>query len=143
MSLPPVFGPAAPTPLPDLAVVRIDADAYDGVRDALESLYPRLSPGGVVIIDDLHLVAAAAAVHEFRRANRIFEPIFLVPSDYVYTCSVGGRRVVDTEPTSLAGAVGGPAGASSCDNPRWSTFLHNKHLIAKIPPHVAYWTKGH
>lgn len=39
-----------------LALVRIDADAYDGVRDALESLYPRLSVGGAVIIDDWHLL---------------------------------------------------------------------------------------
>ena len=43
VSLPPVFGPGSTAkPPPALAVVRIDADAYDGVRDALESLYPRL-----------------------------------------------------------------------------------------------------
>jgi len=43
-------------------LLRIDADAYDGVLDTLEGAYHRLSPGGFVIIDDWHLGGACAAV---------------------------------------------------------------------------------
>jgi len=35
-----------------LALVRLDTDFYDSTRKELEVLYPRLAPGGVVIVDD-------------------------------------------------------------------------------------------
>ena len=111
VSLPPVFGPSAAA-APALSVVRIDADAYDGVRDALESLYPRLSVGGWVIIDDFHLVGACQAVHEYRNAHHIEDPILIAPTDYVYTCSLGvGADVVGDVPPSpvRAGAMRAPA----------------------------------
>jgi len=158
VSLPPIFSKAPEADeadeadeAPELAVVRIDADAYDGVRDALEALYPRLSVGGMVIIDDWHLVAAAAAAHEYRRKHGVTAPIFLVPSDYLYTCSVGGRRVPQDPNApqaggaygaSFAGSAAGSEAIRRCDHPRLSLFLHNKHLITKLAPHVAYWTKG-
>ncbi len=145
--------------VPALAVVRIDADAYDGVRDALESLYPRLSPGGALIIDDWHLVGAAVAAHEYREKHGITAPILLVPSDYLNTCSVGGARLErgqqgggdgdgdkDGEGSFFlhpleVGAVAGPAGLGECMHPKTSLFMHNKHLVTNLPPHVAYWHK--
>jgi hypothetical protein len=42
--------PAAP--IERLALLRIDADIYDSAFDVLTELYPRVSPGGFVIIDD-------------------------------------------------------------------------------------------
>jgi len=146
--------PTLAVPLPSLAVVRIDADAYDGVRDALESLYPRLSSGGLLIIDDWHLVAAAAAAHEYRRAHNVTSPIFLVPSDYIYSCSTGGQRVA-ASPTEKhgsaaaaasayagkAGSVAGLEGIESCEHPSTSLYMHNKHLVLYLLPQVAYWTK--
>lgn len=124
--------------------MRIDADAYDGVRDALSYLYPSLSPGGFVIIDDWHLVGAQAAVHEYRRANRITDRIYIAPSDYAYTCSVGGARV-NSSPgytASMAGSVPGPENLASCPHPRTTLFLHHKHLVVTVLPQVAYWRKG-
>jgi hypothetical protein len=56
------------------------------VLDALRGLYPRLSPGGHVIIDDFHLPGVRAAVADFRRHAAISEPVLPVPSDRVTTC---------------------------------------------------------
>ena len=80
ISLPSYFEGA---PLGSLALIHIDADAYESVLDALDTLYPRLSPGGHVIIDDFHLPAVRTAVHEYRDAqgvSEIEEPLLLVRS---------------------------------------------------------------
>ncbi|KAH8084537.1 macrocin-O-methyltransferase [Aureococcus anophagefferens] len=90
-SLPPVLGSTsdvAPVPPPEgapvLALLRIDADAYDGVLDALHGAYHRLSPGGAVVIDDWHLGGARAAVHKFRAARHIVAPLRPLPSDHAH-----------------------------------------------------------
>jgi O-methyltransferase len=52
-----------------LAFVRIDADLYDSTIQALDSLYPRLSAGGYVVIDDYHIFdECRAAVHDYLRS---------------------------------------------------------------------------
>ncbi|MEV8504806.1 TylF/MycF family methyltransferase [Actinoplanes sp. NPDC051475] len=68
--------PAAP--IGQLAVMRLDGDLYESTMDALEALYPRLSPGGYVVIDDFCIPACRKAVEEFRDAHGIrdtMEPI--------------------------------------------------------------------
>jgi O-methyltransferase len=57
------------------AVVRIDGDMYESTMDALVNLYPRLSPGGYVIIDDFAYDPCRKAVADFRCAQKIDEPI--------------------------------------------------------------------
>jgi hypothetical protein len=65
--LPGLFRDTLPTaPIEQLAVLRLDGDLYESTRDALENLYPRLSPGGFVIIDDYLVPGCRAAVDEFR-----------------------------------------------------------------------------
>ena len=76
----------APTPH-GLALVHIDADAYDSVLDALRGTWGRVSPGGYVVIDDFHLPGVRAAVLDFRREAGIAEPLLPVPSDHVTTCA--------------------------------------------------------
>lgn len=44
--------PAAP--IKKLALLRVDGDLYDSTMDVLQSLYPKLSPGGFTIIDDYY-----------------------------------------------------------------------------------------
>ena len=39
-------------PIEELAVLRLDGDMYESTMDALEALYPKLSVGGYVIVDD-------------------------------------------------------------------------------------------
>jgi O-methyltransferase len=42
----------ANAPIEQLAVLRLDGDMYESTMDALEALYPKLSVGGYVIVDD-------------------------------------------------------------------------------------------
>lgn len=53
------------------AVIRLDGDMYESTIVALEALYPRLSPGGFAIIDDMALESCAKAVDDYRRAHGI------------------------------------------------------------------------
>jgi O-methyltransferase len=60
------------------AIVRLDADQYEATRTALEALYPRLSVGGYLIVDDYGVMAdheCRRAVDEFRAAHGITEPL--------------------------------------------------------------------
>jgi O-methyltransferase len=58
------------------ALVRIDGDLYESTWVALENLYPRLSPGGFVIVDDFGAVPGSKeAVEEFRAKNEIGEKL--------------------------------------------------------------------
>jgi O-methyltransferase len=66
------------------AVVRLDGDMYESTMVGLESLYQGLSSGGYLIIDDYMLDACREAVHDFREANGISEPIEVVDPTGVY-----------------------------------------------------------
>lgn len=63
-------------PISQLAVMRLDGDLYESTMDALSALYPRLSPGGYVIVDDYGTIPACRqAVHDYRDAQRITDEI--------------------------------------------------------------------
>jgi O-methyltransferase len=75
--------PAAP--IERLAVLRLDGDMYGSTMEALEALYPRLSPGGYVIVDDYGAIAQCKeAVTDFRAANDIIDPMETVDWTGVY-----------------------------------------------------------
>jgi O-methyltransferase len=58
------------------AVIRIDADMYESTMDALTRLYPNLSPGGYLVVDDYgNLAPCRRAVDDYRAANHITETI--------------------------------------------------------------------
>jgi O-methyltransferase len=58
------------------ALIRLDADMYGSTTDALSHLYPRLSVGGYVIVDDYFAVPACRlAVDAYRDQQEIVEPI--------------------------------------------------------------------
>ncbi len=68
-------------PVERLAVLRLDGDMYESTWQTLEALYPKLSPGGFVIVDDYGCIPASRqAVEEFRLRHAITEPI--VPIDW-------------------------------------------------------------
>lgn len=56
-----------PTNLPDrIAILRLDTDWYESTKTELETLFERLTPGGVMILDDYGTWAGARkAVDEF------------------------------------------------------------------------------
>jgi O-methyltransferase len=60
-------------PIQTLAILRLDGDMYESTIDSLTHLYPRLSPGGYLIIDDYLLPGCKAAVEDYRAAHQITE----------------------------------------------------------------------
>jgi hypothetical protein len=66
--------PAAP--IERVALLRLDGDIYESTMDALGSLYRKVSPGGVIIVDDYGAIPACReAIRDFREANRISDSI--------------------------------------------------------------------
>jgi O-methyltransferase len=74
-------------PIERLAVVRLDGDMYESTMDAISSLYPRLSVGGYLIVDDYGCIPACRqAIHDYRDANGIADEIHPVDWTGVYWC---------------------------------------------------------
>jgi len=105
-----------------LSVIRLDSDAYESITDSLEGLYSKLSVGGYVIIDDMHLPAVHLAVSHFRSKYNVTEPVLPVPNDYVYGCGAGE-------------IISGSELTSGEERFRW------KFLGTSFLPWVGYWRK--
>lgn len=74
------------------ALLRLDGDMYGSTKAALDALYPRLSPGGFVIVDDYGAVEGCRiAVDEYRRQHGISAP--LAPIDWT---GVWWRKPLET-----------------------------------------------
>lgn len=72
-------------PISQLAVLRLDGDMYESTIDALNNLYPKLSVGGYVIVDDYgYIESCRQAVHDYRSAHGIDDEIRWIDSDGVY-----------------------------------------------------------
>jgi O-methyltransferase len=66
-------------PIDRLAVIRLDGDMYGSTMDSLSSLYPKLSVGGYIILDDWDLIPSCRrAIEDYRAANGITEPVLAV-----------------------------------------------------------------
>ena len=64
-----------------IAILRLDTDWYESTKHELINLYPKLSTGGVLIIDDYgHWEGARRAVDEY--LARLPEPLLLNRIDY-------------------------------------------------------------
>jgi hypothetical protein len=72
-------------PIESLSVVRLDGDMYESTMDGLTNLYPKLSVGGYLIVDDYGEVPAARdAVTDYRNAHNISDPIQVIDHTGVY-----------------------------------------------------------
>jgi O-methyltransferase len=72
-------------PIDKLAVVRLDGDMYESTMDALTHLYPRLSVGGYLIVDDYGAIPGCrAAVTDFRARLGIGDEIRAIDWTGVY-----------------------------------------------------------
>jgi O-methyltransferase len=72
------FKDTLPTaPIEKLAVIRLDGDMYESTWQAIEALYPKLSPGGFCILDDYgsHASQCGEAINDYRKAHGIGEKI--------------------------------------------------------------------
>jgi O-methyltransferase len=62
----------ADAPIERISVLRLDGDLYESTIQALDGLYPRLSPGGFCIVDDyLAVKACEQAVTDYRARHGI------------------------------------------------------------------------
>lgn len=72
---------------PDIALLRLDTDWYESTRHEMIHLYPRLRPGGVLIIDDYgHWQGARKAIDEFIAERQL--KLLLNRVDYTGRCAV-------------------------------------------------------
>jgi hypothetical protein len=79
------FKDTLPTaPIKQIALLRLDGDLYESTMDALTHLYPKLSIGGFVIIDDFPVEPCVKAVHNYRNLHGIIDPIIPIDRDGVY-----------------------------------------------------------
>jgi O-methyltransferase len=62
-------------PIDRIAVLRVDGDLYESTIQALDALYPRLSPEGFCIIDDYLLKPCRQAVTDYRAKHGISSEI--------------------------------------------------------------------
>ncbi|MCW2648579.1 MAG: elmMIII [Pseudonocardiales bacterium] len=72
------FKDTLPTaPIETLAVMRLDGDMYESTWQAIEALYPKLSPGGFCILDDYgsHASQCGRAINDYRKEHGIDEEI--------------------------------------------------------------------
>jgi len=64
-----------------IALLRLDTDWYESTRHEMIHLFPRLSVGGVLILDDYgHWLGARRAVDEYLKEHNV--PLFLQKIDY-------------------------------------------------------------
>ena len=71
-------------PIRQLAVVRLDGDLYTSTHDTISALYPKLSPGGFIVVDDYSFAACAKAVGDYRSEHGITETIVSVDGGAVF-----------------------------------------------------------
>jgi len=72
-------------PIEKLSVLRLDGDMYESTMDALVSLYPKVSSGGFVVIDDYHAVPGCKqAVHDYLESKNISVSICEIDGTGVY-----------------------------------------------------------
>ena len=91
------------------SLIRIDGDTYEAARIALESLYPDLSVGGYVVIDDYQLISECRqGVDDYRAECGIEEPIEMIDDNAARWRRIaeqltppGRERVTEAQPAAL------------------------------------------
>ena len=74
----------AQIPAENFCLLRLDGDMYSSTIVALQELYPKLSSGGYIIIDDFNLGPCVEAVNDYRKTNNITAPITDVDGSGAY-----------------------------------------------------------
>lgn len=72
-------------PVGKLALLRLDGDLYESTWDAIVPLYPKLSVGGYILIDDYGGIdSCRKAITDYREKHGITEPIHAVDQSGVF-----------------------------------------------------------
>lgn len=90
-----------------LALLRLDGDMYESTIVALENLYPKLSVGGYVIVDDYGLPNCRRAIADYREFHGIDTELISIDNSSVYfqktkelDADKVAHRFKNTEPAS-------------------------------------------
>ena len=59
------------TEVQEIAVLRVDVDAYSATLEVLDALYDKVAIGGYIIFDDSALIECQDAIREFKRKRNI------------------------------------------------------------------------
>jgi O-methyltransferase len=72
-------------PIDKLAIIRLDGDMYESTIQSLTNLYPKLSLGGYIIIDDYNAFPnCKQAVEDYRNKYNITNSIHLIDREAIY-----------------------------------------------------------
>lgn len=72
-------------PIEHLAIIRLDGDMYESTMDSLQYLYPKLSKGGFLVVDDYYAIPACRnAVDDYRKKNGITDKILTIDWSGMY-----------------------------------------------------------
>jgi O-methyltransferase len=72
-------------PINKLAILRLDGDMYNSTMDALKNLYPKVSKGGYVIVDDYYSwESCRKAVTDYLEMNSLNPKIMAIDQDAAY-----------------------------------------------------------
>lgn len=72
-------------PIDELALLRLDGDLYESTMQSLTYLYPKVAPGGFVIVDDYNAIEPCRrAVHDYLRGHNLAVDIRPVDWTAVY-----------------------------------------------------------
>lgn len=99
----------------EIALLRLDTDWYESTRHELEHLFPRLMPGGVIIIDDYgHWRGAREAVDEYFASNNV--DILLNRIDYtgrigVFSGAANKIGAANVDGDTSSPHIGDPSGS--------------------------------
>lgn len=63
-----------------ISILRLDMDIYDPTKYTLNKLYPLITKGGVIIIDDWELDGVRIAVEEYLKENKIKAKMLSIPN---------------------------------------------------------------
>jgi len=90
------------------AVIRLDGDMYESTMDGIRNLYPDLSHGGFLIVDDYGTYTSCRrAIHEYRDMHGITDEIVDIDGMGVFwrkfgpardTKNLDGSRITDLQP---------------------------------------------
>ncbi|HCB31454.1 MAG TPA: macrocin O-methyltransferase [Acinetobacter lwoffii] len=75
----------ATAPIESLSVLRLDGDLYESTMDALYPLYPKVSTGGFIIVDDYYSCPPCKlAIDEYRKKYAIVDELIQIDDQSVY-----------------------------------------------------------
>lgn len=75
----------ATAPIESLALLRLDGDLYESTMDALVPLYPKVSKGGFIIVDDYYSCPPCKlAIDEYRKKHAIIDELIMIDDQSVY-----------------------------------------------------------